>query len=346
MTDKAKDAVGTVVMPREDWLATHESEDILDPLLPIVDPHHHLWNRGGHRYLLEELLADTGSGHNVVATVFVDCVAHYRADGPAEMKPIGETEFANGVAAMAASGAYGPTRACAAIVSHADLMCGGAAREVMEAHLQAGNGRFRGIRHAGAWDASAMVRNSHTHPPADLYTLPTFREGFAQLAPLGLSFEAWQYHPQLPMVTALARAFEGTSIILNHVGGPLGAGPYAAQAEQTFVNWKRDMRELARSPNVSVKLGGLGMPIGLFDFYRRAVPATSLQMADALRPWIDTCIEIFGASRCMFESNFPVDKASSSYAVLWNAFKRLATGASTTERTDLFSGTAQRVYRL
>jgi len=346
MTDKAKDAVGTVAMPREDWLATHESEDILDPLLPIIDPHHHLWNRGGHRYLLEELLADTGSGHNVVATVFVDCVAYYRADGPAEMKPIGETEFANGVAAMAASGAYGPTRACAAIVSHADLMRGAAAREVMEAHLQAGNGRFRGIRHAGAWDASAMIRNSHTHPPADLYALPTFREGFAQLAPLGLSFEAWQYHPQLPMVTALARAFEGTSIILNHVGGPLGAGPYAGHADDTFARWKSDMQELARSPNVSVKLGGLGMAIGMFDFHQRARPVTSLQMADALRPWIDTCIDTFGASRCMFESNFPVDKASSSYAVLWNAFKRLATGASATERTDLFSGTAQRVYRL
>jgi len=346
MMDKAKDAVGTVIMPNDAWLASHASEDIIDPTLPIVDPHHHLWNRGGHRYLLEELLADTGSGHNVVATVFVDCVAYYRAQGPAEMKPIGETEFANGVAAMAASGAYGPTRACAAIVGHADLLRGAAAREVLQAQLQAGNGRFRGIRHAGGWDASTQVRNSHTHPPADLYGLLTFREGFAQLAPLGLSFEAWQYHPQLPMVTALARAFEDTSIILNHVGGPLGAGPYAGKGDETFANWKRGMHELARSPNVSVKLGGLGMPIGMFDFHQRAVPVTSLKMADALRPWIDTCIDTFGASRCMFESNFPVDKASSSYAVLWNAFKRLAAGASAAERTDLFSATAQRVYRL
>jgi len=281
-----------------------------------------------------------------VATVFVDCVAYYRAHGPAEMRPIGETEFANGVAAMAASGAYGPTRACAAIVSHADLLRGAAVREVLEAHVQAGNGRFRGIRHAGGWDASAMIRNSHTHPPLGLYSQPKFREGFAQLAPLGLSFEAWQYHPQLPMVTELARTFEGTAIILNHVGGPLGTGPYAGQAEQTFVAWKRGMQELARSPNVSVKLGGLGMPIGLFDFHRRAVPATSMQLAEAWRPWIETCIDIFGASRCMFESNFPVDKASGSYAVLWNAFKRLAAGASADQRSSLFSGTAQRVYRL
>ena len=343
---KAKDAVGTVIIASDDWLATQPHEDIIDPGLPIVDAHHHLWNRGGHRYLLDELLADTGSGHNVVATVFVDCVAYYREHGPTEMKPLGETEFANGVAAMAASGSHGPTRACAAIVSHADLLRGAAAREVLQAHVHAGNGRFRGIRHAGGWDASAMIRNSHTQPPPGLYDLPAFREGFAQLAPLGLSFEAWQYHPQLPMVTDLARAFEGTSIVLNHVGGPLGAGPYAGQADATFVAWKRHLLELARCPNVTVKLGGLGMPIGLFDLHRRAVPASSQQIADAWRPWVETCIDAFGAPRCMFESNFPVDKAATGYAVLWNAFKRLAAGASVAERGDLFSGTATRIYRL
>lgn len=343
---KACDAAHTVKRPDEAWLALHEPEPILEPTLPIVDAHHHLWERGGHRYLLDELLADTGSGHRIEATVFVDCVACYRAEGPDEMKPIGETEFANGVAAMSASGAYGPTRACAAIVGHADLLRGAAVREVMQAQLLAGNGRFRGIRHAGGWDASEQIRNSHTHPPPQLYALPRFREGFAQLAPLGLSFEAWQYHPQLPMVTALARAFEDTAIILNHVGGPLGVGPYAGQAENTFAHWQRDMRELARCPNVSVKLGGLGMPIGPFDFHRRARPATSTELADAWRPWIDSCIEMFGAERCLFESNFPVDKASCSYPVLWNAFKRLATGASAAQREALFSGTARRVYRL
>lgn len=332
--------------PPEVWLARQAKEEILDPWLPIVDPHHHLWHRHNFRYLLEELLADTNSGHNVIATVFVDCVAFYREDGPAELKPLGETEFANGVAAMAASGFYGRTRACAGIVSHVDLTLGARARDVLEAQIHAGNGRFRGIRHAGGWDASDQVRNSHTNPPPGLYADKAFREGFAQLAPLQVSFEAWQYHPQLPEVIALARAFPQTSMILNHVGGPLGIGPYAGKADETFASWKRNMAELAKCPNVTVKLGGLGMKVGVFDHYARDVPPTSHDIAAAWKPWIDTCIEQFGARRCMFESNFPVDKVSTGYAVLWNAFKRLASGASAAEKTDLFSGTATRVYRL
>ncbi len=345
-SEKSKTAIGTGGTPPADWLASQAREEILEPLLPIVDPHHHLWDRAGHRYLLDELLADTGSGHKVVATVFVDCVAFYRKAGPAELQPLGETEFANGVAAMAASGVYGDTQACAAIVSHADLTLGAAAREVLEAQIRAGNGRFRGIRHAGGWDASPEIRNSHTHPPEGLYGQAAFREGFAQLAPLGLSFEAWQYHPQLPDVIALARAFPQTSIILNHVGGPLGVGPYAGQTESVFARWKRDMVELARCPNVTVKLGGLGMRIGMFDLHLRDQPPSSQQIAQAWQPWMETCIEAFGADRCMFESNFPVDKITSGYAVLWNAFKRIAAGASADAKTALFSATASRVYRL
>ena len=337
---------GSVIPPLDEWLARQANEEIIDPALPIVDPHHHLWDRAHHRYLLELLLADTGSGHNVVATVFVDCMAFYREAGPDEMKPVGETEFANGVAAMAASGVYGNTRACAGIVSHADLTRGAAARAVLEAQLRAGNGRFRGIRHAGGWDASDEIRNSHTNPPQGLYGDRAFREGFAELAPLGLSFEAWQYHPQLPEVVDLARAFPETSIILNHVGGPLGIGPYAGKTEETFARWKRDIVELARCPNVTVKLGGLGMRIGVFDLHERDAPPSSQQIADAWRPWIEICIEAYGAGRCMFESNFPVDKLTSGYGVLWNAFKRLAEGASVAEKTALFSGTASRVYRL
>ena len=345
-TGKPNKPLGSVVPPVEDWLARQAAEDILEPDLPIVDPHHHLWDRAKHRYLLDELLADTGSGHKVTATVFVDCMAFYREDGPEAMKPVGETEFANGVAAMAASGVYGDTRACAAIVSHADLTRGAAAREVLEAQLRAGNGRFRGIRHAGGWNASADIPNSHTNPPEGLYADARFREGFAQLAPLGLSFEAWQYHPQLPEVTDLAQAFPQTSIILNHVGGPLGMGPYAGQTEQTFADWKRGMLALARCPNVTVKLGGLGMRIGVFDFHTRDTPPSSQQIAAGWQPWIDTCVEAFGAERCMFESNFPVDKITSGYAVLWNAFKRMAAGASANEKAALFSGTASRVYRI
>jgi L-fuconolactonase len=346
MAREVSKPLGSVVPPVDAWLAKQAQEDIIDPALPIVDPHHHLWDRSDHRYLLDELLADTGSGHNVEATVFVDCMAFYRKDGPAELKPIGETEFANGIAAMSASGFYGPTQACAAIVSHADLTRGASVRAVLELHIHAGNGRFRGIRHAGGWDASDDVRNSHTNPPQGLYRLPNFREGFAQLAPLGLSFEAWQFHPQLPDVIDLARAFPDTSIILNHVGGPLGIGPYAGKREETFAGWKRNMAELAQCPNVTVKLGGLGMRIGVFDQHKAATPPNSRQIADAWTPWIETSIELFGAKRCMFESNFPVDKITSGYAVLWNAFKHLAAHASPAERTALFSGTARRVYRI
>jgi predicted TIM-barrel fold metal-dependent hydrolase len=259
---------------------------------------------------------------------------------------VGETEFAGGVAAMSASGIYGPTRACAGIVSYVDMTLGARARAVLEAHVAAGNGRFRGIRHAGGWDASPDVRNSHTNPPQGLYGQAAYREGVAQLGALGLSYEAWQYHPQLPEVTALARAVPQTTMILNHCGGPLGIGPYAGKADAVFATWKADMAELARCPNVVVKLGGLGMDIGMFDHMQRPAPPTSREIADAWKPWIETCMEAFGAPRCMFESNFPVDKLSTGYAVLWNAFKLMAAGASAAEKSALFSDTARRVYRL
>src|SRR5580704_2896156 len=317
-------------VPDAAWLAKQVPEPILEPDMPIVDPHHHLWDHLNNRYLLDELLADTGSGHNITATVYIDCRSMYRGDGPPEMKPVGETEFAVGVAAMSASGIYGPTRACAGIVSY----------------VAAGNGRFRGIRHAGGWDASPDVRNSHTNPPQGLYGQAAYREGVAQLGALGLTYEAWQYHPQLKEVTALARAVPQTTMILNHCGGPLGIGPYAEKTDAVFATWKADMAELARCPNVVVKLGGLGMDIGVFDHMRRPVPPSSREIADAWKPWIETCINAFGAERCMFESNFPVDKLSTGYAVLWNAFKLMAAGASAAEKTALFSGTAKRVYRL
>lgn len=345
-TPKSPNALGGVLTPKQDWLLRQVHEEIIAPALPIIDPHHHLWDRPHHRYMLPELVADTGSGHRVIATVFVDCVAFYRKDGDPALRPVGETEFANGVAAMAASGVYGPTLACAGIISHANLSLGAGVREVLEAHLQAAPARFRGIRHAGGWDASPMINNSHTQPPQGLYGDVRWREGFAQLAPLGLSFEAWQYHPQLPEVIDLARAFPETAIILNHCGGPLGIGPYEGRSDETFAQWKAHMRTLSACPNVTVKLGGLGMRLGVFRHFDQAVPPTSAQIAQDWRPWIETSIEAFGAQRCMFESNFPVDKLSSGYAVLWNAFKRLAAGASAQDTEALFSGTAARVYRL
>ena len=333
-------------VPDEAWLAKQAKEPILEPELPIVDPHHHLWDHANHRYLLDELLADTGTGHNITATVYIDCRSMYRADGPAEMKPVGETEFANGIAAMSASGIYGPTRACGGIVSYVDMTLGAGARAVLEAHVAAGNGRFRGIRHAGGWDPSPDVRNAHTNPPKELYAQGNYREGVAQLGALGLTYEAWQYHPQLKDVAALARAVPQTTIIVNHCGGPLGIGPYAGRKDEVFADWKADMVALAKCPNVVVKLGGLGMDIGVFDHMHRPVPPSSREIADAWQPWIETCIDSFGADRCMFESNFPVDKLSTGYAVLWNAFKLMAASASAGEKAALFSETARRTYRL
>jgi L-fuconolactonase len=327
-------------------------EEVLEPELPICDPHHHLWDRHGDRYLLHELLADTGQAdaqgrrHDVRSTVYVECASMYRSDGPEALRPVGETEFVNGMAAMSASGGYGPTRACAGIVGLADLGLGATVRPVLEAHLAAARGRFRGIRHAAGWHASAQIRNSHTEPIEHLLLDAHFREGFAQLAPLGLSFDAWLYHPQITELTDLARAFPDTTIVLDHVGGPLGIGPYAGQADAVYADWKRDIDELARCPNVVVKLGGLAMPINGFGWHKREPRPGSQQLADATARYVLHTIERFGPQRCMFESNFPVDKVSCSYLVLWNSFKRLAAGFSPSEKAALFHDTAARVYRL
>lgn len=330
---------------REDWLA-RRSEQALDPGLPIIDPHHHLWDRPGWRYLLSELLADMGQGHNILATVFVQCRAMHRAEGPEEFRPVGETEFVNGIAAMSASGIYGPAKVAAGIVGHVNLMLGARARDVLEAHIQAGGGRFRGIRHISAWDPDPVLMNPAYQPPRDMFFRPEFREGFAQLAPLGLSFDAWLYHPQIPDLTALARAFPETRIVLDHVGGPLGIRDYAGRRDEVFSNWRAAMAELATCPNVHVKLGGLGMRINGMGFEEAADPPSSDTLVAAWKPWIDTTISLFGADRCMFESNFPVDKGSYGYGVFWNACKKLAAGASTAEKSALFSGTAARFYRL
>jgi len=324
----------------------HEGEPVLEPDLPICDPHHHLWDFEASRYLLPELLADLTSGHLIESTVFVECGAFYRAAGPEPMKFVGETEFVGGVAAMAASGRYGPVLACEGIVGRADLSAGSGVDEVLQAHVRAGNGRFKGIRHAGAYDPSPEIRRSHTSPPPGLYASSGFQEGFARLAEHGLSFEAWQYHPQIGEVIELADAFPTTSIVLNHVGGPLGIGPYAGRRNEVFDVWRPAILDLARRDNVFVKLGGLGMTICGFGFHRREPGPGSEELAGAWRPYVETCIEAFGPGRSMFESNFPVDRASCDYRTLWNALKRLAAGASDDEKAALFRGSARRFYRL
>ena len=335
----------TYLPVRQEWL-DRRTEPILEPELPIVDPHHHLWDRPGWRYLLDELLADTSSGHNIVATVYVQARAMYRATGLEELRPVGETEFINGVAAMSASGIYGKTRHCAGIVGHADLTLGGRVEPVLAAHIRAGGDRFRGIRHITAWDADASVRNPAYSPPRGLLGDKSFREGFAVLGRLGLSFDAWLYHPQIGELADLARAFPATKIVLNHVGGPIGIGAYAGKRNEVFPVWAASIKALAACPNACVKLGGLGMRMGGFGFHEQPEPPSSEALAAAWRPYVEACIAAFGASRCMFESNFPVDKGSYSYAVFWNACKLLAKGASGTEKADLFAGSAARFYGL
>lgn len=335
---------GNVLDPDLAWVAKVK-EPALEPDLPIVDPHHHLWDRPNNRYMLPDLLADCDEGHNVVGTVFVECGSMFRKDGPPEMKAVGEVEFVNGTAAMSASGQYGKTKACNGIVGHAELRIGARVREVLEAQMRAAGPRFSGIRFSTCWDADPRVRRARTDPAEKLMYDKTWREGFAQLGKLGLTYDCWMYHPQIREMADLASAFPDTVMVLDHVGGPLGFGPYEDH-KATFTNWKAAMAELAKRPNVNIKLGGLGMPLGLYEFYKQPAPPSSETLAKAYRPWIETCIELFGAERCMFESNFPVDKITSGFGVLWNAFKRLAAGASAAEKTALFSGTASRVYRL
>jgi L-fuconolactonase len=331
---------------RPDWLARRE-EEILDPDLPIVDPHHHLVDRENTgRYLLYDLLADTRSGHNITATVYLEWLSMYRADGPVELRPVGEVEFANGVGAMAASGNYGKTRVCAGVVGYADLALGARVEPVLEAMIAAGGSRFRGIRFITASHPDDAARGSSVNRPAGLLMDRKIREGFARLHPLGLSFDAWMYHTQLGELVDLARAFPETPIVLDHVGGPIGLGPYAGRRDEVFAAWKRSMTEVAACPNVHVKLGGLGMRLFGFDVHEKELPPSSQDLAAAWRPYIETCIAAFGVSRAMFESNFPVDKGSGSYQVFWNAFKRIAAGCSPAEKAALFADTASRFYRL
>jgi predicted TIM-barrel fold metal-dependent hydrolase len=323
------------------WLDRH-TETVLEPELPIIDPHHHLWMREGNVYLLPELLGDLGSGHNVVATVFEECHSMYRAGGPEDEKSLGETEFVTGVAAMGASGAFGASRPCARMVGRVDLMTGDRARVLLERHMIASGGRFAGIRQSTAWDASDRIHK--VVPGAGMLRDSVFRTGFAGLAALGLVFDAWVYHAQLDEVGNLADAFPRTTIVLNHVGSPILGGPYAADRGQVFADWKAGMTALAKRSNVTVKLGALPIRLPGSGGPSRDMPPASEEVAAAWRPWLETSIDLFGAGRCMFESNFPVQKRWSSYQVTWNAFKLIAAGASAAEKAALFAGTAARVY--
>jgi predicted TIM-barrel fold metal-dependent hydrolase len=328
---------------RNDWLARRK-EAILEPDLPIIDPHHHLWDRESWRYMLDDLLADTGSGHNILATVFVQARAMLRADGPDEMKPVGEVEFVNGAAAATASGIYGKIRACAGIVGHADMNLGDRVEPVLAALDRAGGGRFRGIRHIVAYDTDPQVMNPGNPAWPAMLADPKFRDGVKTLTRMGFSFDAWLYCPQLDELTALADAIPDARIVLNHCGGVVGINAY--RKDEVFPVWKKAIEALAKRPNVYVKLGGLGMRLCGHEFDKLADPPSSQMLADAWKPYIETCIAAFGAKRAMFESNFPVDKGSYSYPVFWNACKILAKGAGAAEKADLFYNAAKNFYRL
>ena len=343
--------------PREEWLKSTNEEPI-DPGLPICDPHHHLWDypdelpenrvresaRPRRHYLLKELLDDTGKDHNIRQTVFIECGAMYKKDGPQELRCTGETEFVQGIAAQSASGLYGDTAVAGGIIGFADLTLGRAVAPVLEAQIAASRNRFRGIRYITTWDASPDISSRVKTP--HVLSDPKFREGFACLHQYNLSFEAWLYHPQLPDLIDLARAFPDTLIVLNHIGGPIGIGPYAGKRQAVFQEWKRGIAALAACPNAVVKLGGLGMPLTGFGWHERPTPPNSVELAKAMAPYFNWCIEKFGTKRCMFESNFPVDKISYSYTIIWNAFKRISQDFSPGERSALFHDTAVKTYRL
>ena len=332
-------------LARPSWLALHQ-EDVIDPGRPIVDPHHHLWDRVGERYMFEQVQADMTSSHYVVATVFVECHSMYRKRGPESHAPIGEVEFAKGIAATSASGDYGSTAICAGIVGHADLTLGDDAGAILEAEIAVGGGRFRGIRYSTAYDADPAVAEIYPMRPKGLMASSEFRRGFACLAPLGLTFDAWLFHPQIDELADLARVFPDTKIVLDHCGGPVGVGNYAERREETFRVWKASIERLAKAPNVFVKLGGLAIRLLGHNFEERPIPPSSEELAAVWRPYIETCIAAFGPSRCMFESNFPPDKGQCSFLVLFNAFKRIAAQYSDAEQAALFSKTATEFYSL
>ncbi|HEX9453559.1 MAG TPA: amidohydrolase family protein [Candidatus Binatia bacterium] len=332
MDDRSSQEVGSV-----------ETEAARDAAQPICDAHHHLWQRPPKGYLLEDLLDDLRAAHNIVSTVAIECGYAYRGDGAEEYKPVGETEFLEGIAQRVAADPSIKTRVAAAIVGHVDLALGDAVAPVLEAHLATSPSRFRGIRHSTTWDGSGALRNE---APQGLLADKEFRRGFAWLQKLSLSFEAWVYHPQLAEVADLARAFPQVMIVLNHLGAPLGVGPYAGKRDEVFRVWSRGIVQVASCANVNVKLGGLGSLRSGYDWHERAVKPSSSELAQVLRPYIDHCVDAFGAERCMFESNFPVEKASNTYVNLWNAFKLITQNYSAGERAALFHDTAARIYRI
>lgn len=328
--------------PDDQWLAMFQ-EEVLEPELPIVDPHHHLWMQGEYPYFMPEFAADLACGHNIVATVYAECHSMYRKDGAGEHRSLGETEFVRGQAAMSASGQFGATRACDVMFGNVDLTLGAAVEPILEQHIEASGGRFRGVRLSSGWHADEKIVNFAARP--HLLVDPRVNEAVAVIDRLGLSLDCWLYHPQLDEVAQLADAYPELTIILDHVGSPILGGPYRGKTDEVFDAWKADIVRVGERENVLVKLGALPIRMPSYEG-DRSLPPGSQEVAAAWRPWMETCIDAFGPARSMYESNFPVQKNWCSYQVLWNAFKRISAGASASEKADLFSGVAARAYRI
>ncbi len=337
-------------LSRSEWLA-QVTEEIIDPDQRIIDPHHHLWpgvsTKSGEessQYLLEDLWADTGSGHNVTNTVFIDCGQCYWNESDSRMNPVGETEFVKNIADEANQDSSQAN--ISGIVGHVNMLLGAKADDVLEKHVEVGGLLFKGIRHAGGWDPHENVRSSHHNATEGLYLSDPFQEGLNTLVKRDMVFEAWQYHHQIPQITEMAKKHPNLKIILNHFSGPLGIGPYVNKREEIFTKWKEDLKELSMHDNVYAKLGGLAMPVNGFGFHLAEKPPSSDEFIELQKDYYLTALDFFEPERCMFESNFPVDKASISYSVLWNAFKKIAEDFSETEKDALFFRTAMQAYKI
>ena len=329
---------------RADWLGQVQ-EEILDPGREIVDPHHHLWTHGTPEnqavYELDALWSDTGAGHNVVQTVYIECRSYWDKSAPDHLQPVGETRH---IADLAR--ADGPSR-IAGIIAFADLtLPPEQLDEVLDAHIEAGQGLVKGIRHAAACDPEREQLMIPSRGVPGQLADPAFRRGVRHLGARGLTYDSWHYHHQNAEFLSLARAVPETTMVLDHLGSPLGVARFSGRRDEVFADWKLDMRAIAACPNVVAKLGGFAMPDNGWGWMEQDKPPSSDELLAAQGEWYEHMLTTFGAERCMFESNFPVDRVSVSYPVLWNFFKKLAHGASENEKAALFSGTARRVYGL
>lgn len=324
---------------RDDWLA-QVREDIIDPAREIVDPHHHLWVHGDAVYELDQLCADTNAGHNVVQTVFVECGSYYDTTGPEHLRPVGEVAHVAQLARQHAD--HAPL---AGIIGFA-ILSDPRLPDILDAHVAAGQGLLSGIRQSGARDAEPEKLSIAGRPVKAQYDNPDFRRGVAELGQRGLTYDTWHYHHQAEDFLELARAVPGTTMVLDHFSTPLGVGRFAGQRDVIYARWREDMAALAQCPNVVAKLGGMAMPDNGWGWHLDPRPPTSDEFVAVQGDWYHHMIDCFGPERCMFESNFPVDRASISYPVLWNAFKKIAARYDEAAQQAMFSGTARRIYQL